>query len=164
MEFRIPRPGDIYKHFKGNLYEVIIIARDSETLEEKVVYKEVNGEAAYVRSLPMFCSLVDKDKYPNVTQEYRFEYVEGHEVQNDEVEIEEEAVLEDASLIIGFLDEESVKGKINYLIKAKDSITDSFLEIAAQSLDFVESEKDLYNRYEAILQYLKTVEKYERER
>jgi hypothetical protein len=73
MEFRIPKTGDIYRHFKGNLYEIIIIARDSETLEEKVVYKAVNGDDAYVRSLTMFLSPVDRVKYPNVEQEYRFQ-------------------------------------------------------------------------------------------
>ena len=76
MEYRIPKKGEIYRHFKGNLYEIVLIARDSETLEEKVVYKEVDGESAYVRSLPMFVSLVDKEKYPNVTQEFRFELVQ----------------------------------------------------------------------------------------
>ena len=76
MEYRIPKKGEIYRHFKGNLYEIVIIARDSETLEEKVVYKEVEGDAAFVRPLPMFVSLVDKEKYPTVSQEYRFELQE----------------------------------------------------------------------------------------
>ncbi len=166
MEVRIPRPGDIYRHFKGNVYEIIIIARDSETLEEKVVYKEVGGDAAYVRSLPMFVSPVDRLKYPDVVQEYRFEYI-GEQMVSSEIEeeIPEETVqLENAELIMNFLDQDTVKGKIHCLICAKDHISDNFLEIVAQSLDFVESESDLQKRYEAILQYLRTVEKYEKER
>ena len=165
MEIRIPRPGDVYRHFKGNVYEIIIIARDSETLEEKVVYKEVDGDAAYVRSLPMFVSPVDKAKYPDVVQEYRFEYMGevSKEVETEVVE-EETAMLENAGLIMEFLDQDTVHGKINCLIRAQEHISDSFLEIVAQSLDFVETEKDLMRRYEAILQYLKTVEKYEKER
>ncbi len=165
MEVRIPKPGDIYRHFKGNVYEVIIIARDSETLEEKVVYKEVGGDAAYVRSLPMFVSPVDKVKYPNVVQEYRFEYIgEQKQVPVVEETMEEEVELENAELIMNFLDQDKVRDKINYLVRVKDHISESFLEIVAQSLDFVETERDLASRYEAILQYLRTVEKYEKER
>ena len=55
----------------------VISIFDPETLEEKVVYKELNGEKAYVRSLPMFVSPVDKEKYPDVQQEYRFELVKN---------------------------------------------------------------------------------------
>ena len=130
MELRIPKAGDVYRHFKGNLYEVVLIARDSETLEEKVVYKEVNGEAAYVRSLPMFVSPVDKNKYPDVKPEFRFELVE------EEVELpqEEESILENASLIMGFLDLTSVVDKIKYLQNVKDHITENFLEIVLQML------------------------------
>jgi hypothetical protein len=46
-----------YKHYKGNLYEVIGIARHSETLEELVVYKacyQNEGENLWVRPLAMF--------------------------------------------------------------------------------------------------------------
>lgn len=46
-----------YKHYKGNLYEVIGVARHSETLEELVVYKATyqnDGENLWVRPLAMF--------------------------------------------------------------------------------------------------------------
>ncbi len=158
MEIRMPKAGDIYRHFKGNLYEVIIIARDSETLEEKVVYKEVNGEAAYVRSLPMFVSPVDKEKYPDVTQEFRFQLVE------ENVEEQEETLLESSNLILPFLELETATEKIKYLQNIKDQITGTFLEIIAQSLDFVENPGTITERYEAIILYLMTIEKYEKSR
>lgn len=51
-----------YRHFKGNEYEVIGIARDSETLEDTVVYRALygNGEL-WVRPLSMFCEQVERD-------------------------------------------------------------------------------------------------------
>lgn len=159
MEMRIPQTGDIYKHFKGNLYEVVLIARDSETLEEKVVYKEVNGEKAYVRSLPMFVSPVDKEKYPDVQQEYRFELV-----QDTKEELEEEVTLENPSLILGFLELSTAEEKMKYLQSVKDDVTETFLEMAAQSLEFVENKGTLMQRYEDMLLYLSTVERYEKSR
>ena len=66
----------IYRHFKGNNYIVEDIALDSETLEEYVVYRQLYGEyKLFIRKKEMFLSLVDKDKYPNVSQKYRFELI-----------------------------------------------------------------------------------------
>jgi len=53
-----PKPG-IYKHFKGNNYEVIGVVRHSETLEDVVLYKALYGERAlWVRPLAMFTEAV----------------------------------------------------------------------------------------------------------
>lgn len=66
----------IYRHFKGDYYLVEDIALDSETKEKMVVYRRLYGDGSlWVRPLDMFLSLVDKNKYPNVSQEYRFELV-----------------------------------------------------------------------------------------
>lgn len=67
--------NSIYKHFKGNVYQVIALAKDSETLEEVVVYQNTDTDECWIRPINDFLSKVDKEKYPNVNQEYRFEEV-----------------------------------------------------------------------------------------
>lgn len=65
-----------YIHFKGREYELIDVATNSETLEKYVVYRALYGDfGLYIRPLEMFFSKVDKEKYPDITQEYRFEYI-----------------------------------------------------------------------------------------
>ena len=65
--------GKKYKHFKGSIVEVILIAKDSETLKDMVVYKHDGNY--WVRDKEMFLSKVDRSKYSDVLQEYRFEEI-----------------------------------------------------------------------------------------
>lgn len=78
------QPGDIVQHFKRQfvedkdsmeyLYQIVAVAKHSETQELMVVYKALYGEkGTWVRPYEMFMGKVDKEKYPEVKQRYRFE-------------------------------------------------------------------------------------------
>ena len=57
------KPG-VYRHFKGNLYRLITVARHSETLEEMVVYQALYGEGGiWVRPAAMWDEIVEKKDY-----------------------------------------------------------------------------------------------------
>ena len=67
----------IYRHFKGNEYEVLGLAHHSESLEEMVIYRALYGDnTVWLREKSMFLSEVDHEKHPDVKQKYRFEEVE----------------------------------------------------------------------------------------
>jgi cyclomaltodextrinase / maltogenic alpha-amylase / neopullulanase len=55
------KPGR-YRHFKGNEYEVVAVAKDSETMEEVVVYRALYGERGlWVRPAKMFAEVIERD-------------------------------------------------------------------------------------------------------
>ncbi len=78
VDYNFDRPilqkGEKYRHFKlGKIVTIIGISRHTETEEMSVVY-EYEGHI-WNRPLEMFMSEVDKKKYPDAKQRYRFEVV-----------------------------------------------------------------------------------------
>ncbi len=74
----------IYRHFKGDYYIVEGVGIHSETKEKYVIYRGLYGEnELYIRPYDMFLSKVDKQKYPKVEQEYRFELQEINSIAKD---------------------------------------------------------------------------------
>ena len=97
----IPKANQIYKHFKGNLYRIVAMAKHSETEEDMVVYQALYGEyQVYIRPLKSFVDVLDKEKYPYATQTYRFEPVAEmvepvEQVQTDAVSLETEDLIKE---------------------------------------------------------------------
>ena len=178
----IPRSNEIYRHFKGNLYRIITIAVHSETEEQMVVYQGLYGDfPTYCRPLSMFVSEVDHDKYPEVTQKYRFERldnpansdtdvkpaqnVELTEEDNICTQAEEKEDVPDVDpLILEFLDAETVLEKKNILAALHHRITDEMINTLAIAMDIVIEEGDTQERYRQLKNCLDTIDRYEIER
>lgn len=80
-----PRPQEMYRHFKGNLYQIRCLAKHSETRELMVVYQAMYGTfEIFVRPLSMFMEEIDREKYPEAKQRYRFELLQDMEDEENE--------------------------------------------------------------------------------
>lgn len=151
---RIVRPGEFYRHFKNNLYQIVAIASHSETGERMVVYQALYGDfGVYVRPYEMFISPVDREKYPHADQEYRFERVErtaqgfirlgagsesgavayGQERMQDNVESRETFLPNPAFL--RFLESETYEERMEWLKKLSGSVSQRELDSIYLVLD-----------------------------
>ncbi len=155
-----PKCGEKYLHFKNKMYQIVAVARHSETGEELVIYQALYGDfGVYARPLSMFISEVDHEKYPEVTQKYRFMLLDEVAVQETKVSQEEPA-----NLLMDFYDARTYEEKYNILLQMKDEITNIMIDNMAVVLDIVIPDGDLDRRYEELKRCIRTYQQYETSR
>ena len=169
-----PGPGEIYRHFKNKLYQVIAVAHHTETGEELVVYQALYGTyGVYARPLAMFMEKVDTDKYPDAKQVYRFEQVErqalrkGSEgVNGQEKESPDNAGKNQAlnSLVLSFVETVDLDVKLEILSAMEEPGTQKDLDMICESLDLPKREGDMGGQFQYIRQYLEMRRKFDGKR
>ena len=185
-----PRPQEIYRHFKGNIYQIITLARHSESGVKMVVYQQLYAPyEVYVRPLEMFMSRIDTRKYPNEKQMHRFERLDVRgeesvekpretsaetlnrilgrgkkEVQAAAVEEKDAGNTEENGLdpgLLEFLDADSYEKKLQILSSLHSRITDAMIDTMAVSIDTEIKEGDIETRYSEMKNCLITMERFE---
>lgn len=170
---RMVQPGQFYRHFKDKLYQIIAVAKHSETGEKMVVYQALHGDfGIYVRPYEMFVSEVDHEKYPEVTQKYRFELINSGNIGNTAVnpeksetekadhEPESELSAVDPNLL-AFLEADTLSEKLEMFRDLRKAMDDRLLDSIAASLDIVVEDGPLEKRYQEVLNCLETMKHFE---
>ncbi len=147
MEQRIKAlPGQIYRHFKGKLYQVIGIAEHTETGETLVIYQALYGTfKIYARPREMFVSEVDRSKYSETEypQRYRFEPMELTDSKGDTAvagssseKAERRKKLQTGQeFLMAFLETDSYREKLDILQAIGNDCTETIVNSMALSLD-----------------------------
>lgn len=177
MESRRPVPGTFYRHFKNKIYQIIGIAKDSETKEEMVVYQALYDDfGMYVRPLAMFTSEVDHEKYPYVTQKYRFEEIPREKiwesvdtgykpavnaVSDTDKQHSTDSEEKPSPVLMQFLDMDTYEEKLEFLKNNKIRLDDSIIDAMAASLDVIVPDGSLDERYASLKSCVSAHAKYE---
>ena len=187
----LPRPNEIYRHFKGNCYRIMTLATETETRQTLVVYQALYGDyQMYARELSMFMSPVDKEKYPDVKQQWRFElvtfeasqqspipYVEqtkqGTTSQADQVkeqtisaaEQKQESSAQESlqvdPMVMKYLDADTYEDKLQILVAMRERLTDEMINTMSIAVDVEIPPGDINDRYEQLKYCLVTRERFE---
>lgn len=155
-----PEPREVYRHFKGNSYEVLAVAEHSETGEELVIYKALYGEGKiYARPLDAFMGKTDREKYPEAGQEYRFEKITAPEAQKETGQEAENVNID--PMVMEFLEADTYEERLNILAALKHRITDDMVTTMAIACDVEIGEGETLKRFDELKACLITLEKYE---
>lgn len=176
MERRI-LPGGRYRHFKGGLYQVITLAKHTETGEQMVIYQALYGDfAIYARPYDSFVSEVDHQKYPEAAQKNRFEEQEEADTPADFSQpLEQKAVInssgdgyietKDGRIrkdLYDFLEAKSYQEMMNVMVGMRNRLDESVLLNIAACLDIsLGREGTPEEYYDAIVACIRAKERYE---
>ena len=166
---RTPKPGEIYKHFKNKRYQIVAVAEHTETGEELVIYQALYGTyGIYARPLAMFMGEVDREKYPDVRQRYRFEKMEKESLACEEKETpalqsqeQEQSQSPLSPLLLPFVEAEDFDVKLEILSVMADKVTQEELDILHEALDLPKGPGSPEEQMRSLKQYLEMRRKFE---
>lgn len=182
-----PLPGELYRHFKNKLYQVVAVATHSETKEPLVIYQALYGDfMTYARPYDMFISEVDRAKYPGVVQTWRFELAgtvnvtereqneaaqgqaqktaETEEIKRTSRESDEADMQSVDPRLLAFLDTDDFEEKYKILCTMEEDITDHLIDQFAVTLDVVIPEGDTDDRFHQLKTCVRTRSRFESNR
>ena len=155
-----PKPQEIYRHFKGNSYEVLAVAKHSDTGEELVIYKALYGDGqVYARPIEDFMGKTDRNKYPDASQEYRFEKAVEKKAAEQTGEQTEEIQID--PMVMEFLEADTYEERLNILAGLKHRVTDDMITTMAIACDVEIGEGETEKRFDELKSCLVTLERYE---
>lgn len=187
----LPRPNEIYRHFKGNCYRIMTLATETETRQTLVVYQALYGDyQMYARELSMFMSPVDKEKYPDVKQQWRFELVtfeasqqsptpyvgQTQQVTTSQADQAKEYTISAAEqkqessaqeslqvdpMVMKYLDADTYEDKLQILVAMRERLTDEMINTMSIAVDVEIPPGEINDRYEQLKYCLVTRERFE---
>ncbi len=166
---RVPKTGEVYRHFKGNDYRIVTLAEDTETGETLVIYQALYGEGKiFARELHLFLETIDKNRYPGATQEHRFEIVKDADacvdegavcrdtsgIGPEEIAMAKEEVDEGSlhPMLLAFLDAGTYEERLDILglMHSRKVLTEDMLKTMAIAVDLNLADGDLEDKYEQL--------------
>lgn len=167
----IPVPGERYRHFKGGLYQIVALAKHSETMEDLVVYQALYGDyLCYARPLSMFMGVND-DGEPRFTLENCITHAEsacmservGQNASSNKPDGSNEPT-DSNELLFKILDCNKSGDKLDLMRRYRKDMDKRTLENIAISLDVVTDSENFDEIFEQIAQYLETRARFETDR
>lgn len=177
-----PKAFEIYRHFKGKLYQIVALAEEEGTGKMLVVYQGLYAPfKVYARPLSEFLERLDPVKYPNASQECRFERVTDMTKASSQTVPEADMTktmpqsAPDADMmetagevnpdLLLFLDAREPEDKLDALFRIKSRLTPDMLTVMEMSQGMEPQEEwTIEERYKHIKNDIITKQKYEQKR
>ena len=181
---RLPKPGEIYRHYTDKLYQIIVIATHTETGEKLVVHQALFGNfEILVKPMVLFLKKVDPVQYPEVQQQFEFELHRKEEIvlevplstkvndMNAETievndQVKESSISEGSVnvILLDFLDAESYQKKLEILSCNRKHMDDRLINDMAVSLDCTVNEGPIEERIQGLMSCLQAMSRFENSR
>lgn len=168
----LPKPQELYRHFRGGLYQIVTLARLESNEEEMVVYQALYAPyQVWARPLKEFCELLDPARFPETGQRHRFERVDSGRPEAGDRADSERSAAQDAGevspldpMVERFLDAGTMEERLNILMAVRSRVTDQMIDTMAMASGLEIEEGEVMDRWNDLRECLLTIGKYEQSR